>query len=62
MLSKASSLKAGCYACQWLENADMHKFAKFDHNISCGSSYMSIFTNWTAKNPCLELEILQFFV
>ena len=62
MLSKALSFKRGCYACQWLENADMHKFAKFDHNISCGSSYMSIFTNLTAKKPCLELGILQLFV
>ena len=33
-----------CYACQWLDNVDMHTYAEFDQNILCGSSVMSIFT------------------
>ena len=28
--SNASFIKKGCYACQWLDNVDMHTFAKFD--------------------------------
>ena len=27
----------GCYAYQWLENVDMHKYAIFDQSIPCGS-------------------------
>ena len=46
MLSKASSIKKVCYACQWLDNVDMHTYANFDQNIPCGSRVMSIFTNW----------------
>ena len=34
----------GCYACQWLDNVDMHRYAKFDQNIACGPRVMSIFT------------------
>ena len=35
MLSKASSFKNSCYAymCQWLDNVDMHTYAKFDQTI-----------------------------
>ena len=33
MLSKSSSNKKGCLACQWLGNVDMHMYAKFDQNI-----------------------------
>ena len=46
MLSKASSIKRGCYACQWLDSVEMHAYAKFDPNIPCGSRVMNIFTNW----------------
>ena len=45
MLSKASFIKNGCYACKLLDNVDMHKYAKFDQNIPCGSRVKSIFTN-----------------
>ena len=34
-----------CFACQWLDDFDMHMYAKFDKNIPCGSRVMSIFTN-----------------
>ena len=30
MLSKASSIEQGCYACQWLDNVDIYTYAKFD--------------------------------
>ena len=33
------------FACQWLDNVDMHMYANFDPNISCGSRVMSFFTN-----------------
>ena len=36
----------GYYACQWLDNVDMHTYAELDQNILCGSSVMSIFTIW----------------
>ena len=42
MLSKARSVKKGCYTCQWLDNSDMHLYAKFDQNIPCCSRVMSI--------------------
>ena len=45
MLSKPSSIKKGCYTCQWLDNVDIHLYAKFEQNIPCGSRVMSIFTN-----------------
>ena len=38
-------IKKCCYTCQWLDNADMHKYAKVDQNIPCGSRVMSIFPN-----------------
>ena len=44
MLSKPLSIKKGCYICQWLDNVDMHLYAKFDQNISCVSSVMSIYS------------------
>ena len=25
------------FACQWLDNVDMHVYTKFDHNIPCSS-------------------------
>ena len=25
-----------CFACQWLENVDNYKYAKFDINTPCG--------------------------
>ena len=34
-----------CYACQWLDNADMHTYAQFDQNILCGLRVMNSFTN-----------------
>ena len=43
MLSKALSIKIGCYASQWLENVDIQTYAKFDQNIPCGSRVISIF-------------------
>ena len=30
---------------QWLDNAIINKYAKYDTNIPCGSRVMSIFTN-----------------
>ena len=40
MLSKASSFTNSCYAYQWLDNFDMHTYAKFDHTIyRCFKSY-----------------------
>ena len=30
MLSKPSSIKKGCYTCQWLDNVDMHLYSKCD--------------------------------
>ena len=36
MFSKASSIKKGCYACQWLDNVEMHKYAQYDQNKPCG--------------------------
>ena len=27
MLGKASSIKIGCYTCEWLDNVDMYKYA-----------------------------------
>ena len=33
---KNLALTKGCYACQWLDNVDMHMYAKFDQNILCG--------------------------
>ena len=44
MLSKSLSIKKGCYICQWLDNVDMHLYAKFDQNMSCVSSVMSIYS------------------
>ena len=44
VLSKPLSIKKGCYTCQWLDNVDMHSYAKFDQNISCVSSVMSIYS------------------
>ena len=29
-----------CYACLWLDNVDMHAYAKFDQNIPCCSRVM----------------------
>ena len=48
-LRKPSSIQKCCYTCQWLDNADMHLYAKLEKNIPCGSRVMSIFTNyyWT---------------
>ena len=37
MLSKDSSIGKGCYAFQWLDNVDMHTYAKYDQNLPCGS-------------------------
>ena len=34
----------GCYICQWLDNVDMHLYAKIDQNISCVSSVMSLYS------------------
>ena len=42
MLSKASSFKKDCSACQGIDSVDMHKYAKFDQNIPCGSRVLSI--------------------
>ena len=39
---KALSFKIGCYACQWQDNFDMHKYANFDQNITRGSRIMNI--------------------
>ena len=44
LLSKPSSIRKGCYPYQWLDNGDMHLLAKFDQNIPCGSSVMSIYS------------------
>ena len=33
-------MKNDCYACQWLDNADMHTYSKFDQTIPCGSRGM----------------------
>ena len=41
-LSKPSSIKKGDFACQWLENVDMHMYAKYDQNIPCGSRVINI--------------------
>ena len=38
--------KKGGYACQWLDNVDMHIYVKFDQNIQCGSRVIHIFTKW----------------
>ena len=38
-------IKKGGFACQWLENVDMHMYANFDQNIPCGSRVINIFTN-----------------
>ena len=43
MLSKASVIKKGVYAYQWLVNVDTHVYAKFDQNLPCGSRVVSIF-------------------
>ena len=32
----------GCYACQWLDIVNMHRYAKFEQNMQCGSNVMSI--------------------
>ena len=42
MLSKASSIKKGCCACQWFDHVDMYKYAKFDQNIPRGSTIINI--------------------
>ena len=44
MLNKPSSIKKGCYTCQWLDNVDMHLYAKLDQNISFVCSVMSIYS------------------
>ena len=46
MLSKASSIKKGCYACQLLDNADMQIYVKFDQIKLCGLGVMIILTNY----------------
>ena len=45
MLSKTLVHQKGCYIYQWLDNVDMHLYAKCDQNMPCGSRVMSIFTN-----------------
>ena len=45
MLSKASSIIKGCYACQSLENVEMYKYTKFYQNIPFGSRVISVFAN-----------------
>ena len=45
-MSKGLVHQKSCYACQWLDNVDMHMYAKFEQNILCGSRAMSIFTNY----------------
>ena len=42
---KALSIKKGCYTFQWLENVDMHLYAKFDQNMTRGPRVMSTLTN-----------------
>ena len=44
MLCKPLSIKEGCYTCQWLDNVDMHFYAKLDQNIPCGSSVIWAFS------------------
>ena len=34
--------KAVRHASKWLDNVDMHAYAKFDQNASCGSRVMTI--------------------
>ena len=41
VLSKPSSIKKGGFACQWLDNVDMHTYAIFVQNI-CDSRVMKI--------------------
>ena len=43
MLSKASSIKKGWYACQSLDNVKMYKYTKFYQNIPCSSRVISVF-------------------
>ena len=45
MLSKASYVKKGCYACQSLYNAKLYKYTKFYQHIPCGSRVLSVFSN-----------------
>ena len=45
VLSKVSSIKKGCNACQWLDNVDMHTYAQMDQNKLCGSRVMKNFTS-----------------
>ena len=42
MLSKALFFNK---AVTWLDNVDMHVYAKFDQTITCGSRNMRIFAN-----------------
>ena len=42
MFSEPSSIQKGCRTCLWLDNVDMHMYAKVDHNTPCCSRVMSI--------------------
>ena len=46
VLSKASTIKKVFYIFQWLDNVNMHKYAKFDQNIPCGVRVIDSFTNY----------------
>ena len=51
------------HACQWLDNVDIHAYAKFDQNIPCGSRVMSIFPNCYPMNGLINgehLRVVQF--
>ena len=36
-----------CYTCQWLDNVDMHLYAKLDQYITCGSR-----VTWAFSTNC----------
>ena len=44
MLNNASSIQKGCYACQWLDNVDMHTFVCMQNVIKI---YVVIKEFWT---------------
>ena len=50
---KASSIKKGCYTCQWLDNVDMHWYVICDQNMSCDSRIMIILLTANGRTQIL---------
>ena len=49
MLSKPSSIKKGCYTCQWLDSVDMHFY---DPYILCFSKDIGILLTDNGQTDC----------